>query len=197
MVLTECRRGSADLFAFYSSLIEGGARFNVSLRQVVAEARERFAFEGPCRHNLVISHAKRVALNRELNRAARPRGAVLVRAAPQKGQLNAAQDMWVHVGLELLGCTQATKKGVRNNVLHNVNAIHVDAVTLSPGDLRLSFAEAAQWLRLACARTYASCQGTEFDGSLRLRDTDSRHFSMRHLFVAVSRAKEGCVVSVV
>ena len=47
----------------------------------------------------------------------------------------------------------------------------------------------AELLRLSYAQTYASCQGTEFEGTLRLHDTQSRHYTRRHLFVALSRAK--------
>ena len=62
--------------------------------------------------------------------------------------------------------------------------------------IELTHAQAAAWLRLPFAQTYASCQGSEFEGSLRLWDTDSRHFTRRRLFVAVSRAKEGCAIRV-
>ena len=65
------------------------------------------------------------------------------------------------------------------------------------GDISLTHEQAKQWLRLSYAQTYASCQGTEFAGSLRLHDTESAHFSRRHLFVGLSRAKEASIVSVV
>jgi hypothetical protein len=54
----------------------------------------------------------------------------------------------------------------------------------------LTFSQIADWMRLSFAQTYASCQGTEFDAPLRLHDTTHVHFSLRHLFVAMSRAKE-------
>ena len=53
-----------------------------------------------------------------------------------------------------------------------------------------------QWFRLSYAQTYASCQGTEFDGPLRLWDTTDVHFTKRHLFVALSRAKQAAFVDV-
>jgi len=61
----------------------------------------------------------------------------------------------------------------------------------------ISDEQAKAWLRLSFAQTYASCQGTEFAGSLGLHDTDSAHFSRRHLFVGLSRARGTSLVSVV
>ena len=58
-----------------------------------------------------------------------------------------------------------------------------------------SFEQVKQWLRLSYAQTYASCQGTEFSGSLCLHDCTSRFFSRRHLFVGLSRAKQDAAVS--
>ncbi len=50
------------------------------------------------------------------------------------------------------------------------------------------------WLRLSYAQTYASCQGNEFEGALRLWDVTHRFFTRRHLFVGLSRAKLGSAV---
>ena len=56
--------------------------------------------------------------------------------------------------------------------------------------IKLTYSQVASWLRLSFARTYASVQGTEFSEPLRLHDTANKHFTMRHLFVALSRAKD-------
>jgi hypothetical protein len=194
IVLRECRRSDAELFNFYSSLIKGGARWTTPLPAVLAEARALFTFDGVARHNLVISHRKRVRINREVNQALRPEGAILVRAKPARGQLNHAQNMFIWEGIELLGCTQASKKGVRNNVLYQVIALDEEVHLQEKGTentLTLTFAQVASLLRLSFAQTYASVQGTEFDDTLMLHDCDNKHFSMRHLFVAVSRARSG------
>ena len=63
-------------------------------------------------------------------------------------------------------------------------------------ELKLTFIQVAALLRLSFARTYASCQGTEFDDTLRLHDVTNRHFTMRHLFVALSRAKDKSKVDI-
>ena len=200
VTLTECRRSDAQLFQWYSSLIPGGERFASPLAEVLAQARARFAFAGRARHNLVISHRHRVQLNRDLNRHFAPEegGAVFLRIQPQRGQLNAAQSMWLWPGIELLGCCQAEKKGIRNGVLYKVE--HLDEeqerVYLEEGTA-LTYEQAKAWLRLSFAQTYASCQGSEFGGSLRLHDTAHPHFTRRHLFVGLSRARAADLVSVV
>eukprot|EP00969_Alexandrium_andersonii_P067163 2962849-Alexandrium_andersonii.AAC.1 len=58
-----------------------------------------------------------------MNKHFAPEGAVFARALPQKGQLNAAQSMLLWPGIELLGCCQAEKKGVRNGVLYAVERL--------------------------------------------------------------------------
>ena len=45
-------------------------------------------------------------------------------------------------------------------------------------------------MRLSYAQTYASCQGTDFSGSLCLHDCSSKFLTRRHLFVGLSRAKQ-------
>jgi hypothetical protein len=184
LTLSTCRRSDRELFAFYSSLILGGARFEQPLATVLAEARLRFQLPGPARHNLCISHRRRVQLNKAGNeRERRAHTAVLVKAG-QSSKV-AGQNMWLWPGLELLG--SAGSRRIRNGVLYTITAVTHDSVTL--GDIQLTHEQAAASLRLSYARTYASIQGTEFDGTVALWDTEARHFTMRHLFVALSRAK--------
>ena len=82
---------------------------------------------------------------------------------------------------------------MRNNVLYTVRHLTEELVYLSAPHteelLPLPYAQVSELLRLSYAQTYASCQGKEFEGSLRLHDTQSKHFTRRHLFVALSRAK--------
>ena len=97
----------------------------------------------------------------------------------------AGQNMWLWPGIELLG--SAGSRRIRNGVLYTVTAVTAVSVTL--GDIELTHLQAAASLRLSYARTFASIQGCEFDGTVALWDTEARHFTMRHLFVALSRAK--------
>ena len=202
LTLTECRRtDSAELFNFYSSIIVGGSRWSSTLEIVLSEARTLFKFDGIAQHNLVISHRKRIKLNKEINLLLRPDGALLIRAKAEKGQMCIAQNMFIWEGIELIGCTQSTKKGIRNNVVYKVmkidDGVHVARKGGETEVVTLTFANVAALLRLAYAQTYASVQGTEFDDSLRLHDTSNKHFTMRHLFVAMSRAKRKDLIDIV
>ena len=193
LTLTKCRRSDQFLFDYYGSLIRGGARFHLPLAEVIEEARELFHFDGYARHNLCISHVKRRKLNRDINQALRPEGAVLIRARAEKGQTTTAQNMFIWEGIELLGATAAVKRGIRNNVMYKVSKLDGDDVWVrheEDNPIKLTYSQVASLLRLSYARTYASVQGTEFEDTLRLHDTGSRHFTMRHLFVAMSRAKD-------
>jgi hypothetical protein len=190
--LRACRRSDEALFAYYSSLIAGGTRFELPLSQVLAEARELFRFEGHARHNLCISHKQRRRLNREVSQALRPRGAVYLRA-------NAAtsESTWVWPGFPLIGATSSARTRILNNVVYEVQSVLPDGVVLE-GGRTLTFQQVVSWLRPAWARTYASIQGTEFPQTetLRLWDTRNAHFSMRHLYVACSRAKDSTQIHV-
>ena len=195
--LTEGHRSDMELFNFYSSLIEGGQRFTQPLAQVLEAARAITGFEGPALKNLCISHRRRIILNRQLNKAFLPEDVVprFVRARLKKGQMCAAQSMFLWPGIELLGCVQASRKGIRNNVLYTVTSLGEDVATVTPAEgegdaIELAYPQVADFLRLSFAQTYASCQGTEFPGTLRLHDTANPHFTLRHLFVAMSRGKE-------
>ena len=119
-------------------------------------------------------------------------GGIFLRAKAEKGQLNSAQPMWLYEGIVLLGCTAAVRRGIRNNCLYTVESLGEEEVLLkdeADQSVRLSYVQVAAWCRLSFARTYASIQGTEFPrGGLRLHDVENSHFTMRHLFVAVSRA---------
>jgi hypothetical protein len=186
--LTQCRRADAALFELYCSLARGGSREHAPLDECVAAARATVGFRGPARHNLVISHAKRVAVNRELNARERPAGAVWVSVKHEPAHHNTAQSMWLWPGMRMLGCTASMRSGLRNGVLYTLEAVSPEWVTLA-GGVALPMEAVKRCLRLAWAQTYASCQGTEFDGTLRLHDIESPRFSRTHLFVGLSRAK--------
>ena len=68
---------------------------------------------------------------------------------------------------------RARRKGIRNGVLYTVEAIEEDTVRLH-GGIVLSHDQVKSWRRLSYAQTYASCQGSEFEGTLRLHTDSSR-----------------------
>ena len=126
---------------------------------MLEEARQRFHFAGPARHNLCVSHRRRIRINTECNRHFKPAEAVFLRAKPEKGQLCAAQNMWVWPGIELLGCSRSGKR-VKNNVLYKVLAIDEERATIAPPEgepLTLTHQQLTELTRLSFAQTYASC----------------------------------------
>jgi hypothetical protein len=195
--LTECRRGDRRLFDFYSSLIAGGSRFELPLRECVAQANALFVHNGPARWNLVISHRKRVQINREMNQAEAPRDAACLVVSGRPARGNGAQTMLLWPGIQLYGCVVMEKRGIRNGCLYTVESLDpaAETVKLEGVDGELSFDQAKTCLRLSYAQTYASCQGSEFGGSLRLWDCGHQFFTKRHLFVGLSRAKQDAQVS--
>jgi hypothetical protein len=102
--------------------------------------------------------------------------------------------MFVWVGLEFLGCLPIEKQGVRNGVLYKIESI-TDTVNFE-GGISLSKEDTVQLMRLSHAMTYASVQGRETEGTLSLHDCSSGHFTHRHLYVALSRAKKASYVRV-
>jgi hypothetical protein len=81
--------------------------------------------------------------------------------------------------------------------LYTVASIDPEAKSLALEGVEgsLTFEQAKARLTLSYAQTYASCQGTEFGGSLRLWDCGHKFFTKRHLFVGLSRAKQDAEVS--
>jgi hypothetical protein len=196
VTLTTCRRSDVELFAFYSSLIEGGSRYELTLQEAVKQAKAQFKYSSIARHNLVISHQRRIRINRELNEQEAPPDAVRLEVTGKAAHGNGAQTMLLYPGLQLIGSVSAEKKGVRNGCLYTVASVGGDKVRLAGLEATFSYEQVKLWLRLSYAQTYASCQGTEFEGALRLWDVAHRHFSKRHLFVGLSRAKLAAAVGV-
>ena len=166
------------------------------MAECLRDAKAQFRFEGPCRWNLVISHAKRKRINKELNALEKPEGTLWLEVKAKSAGANAAQSMWIWPGLQLFGCVAGEKRGVRKQCLYTVKELGEDAVTFEELESAFSHDQVRQWFRLSFAQTYASCQGTEFDGPVCLWDTGNPHFTKRHLFVALSRAKQAALVDV-
>ena len=194
VVLTTCRRSEARLFDFYSSLVAGDRR-DLPLPEAVRQARLQFPGTAPARWNLVISHQRRIRINREYNNREAPPEAVLLEVKGKAAHGNAAQTMKLWPGLQLLGCVSSEKKGVKNGCLYTVWNVGKGVVRLEGLPVTFTFEQTTLWLSLSYAQTYASCQGTEFTEALSLWDVGHRYFSMHHLFVGLSRAAHGAFIS--
>ena len=192
ITLVENKRSDPPLFEWYASLIPGGSRYELSMCQVLAEARAAFPPEdGHARWNLVISHARRLRINRALNLAEEHPDRVLV-ASGGKGD---GEDWWCFPGLVLIGALKTGR--VTKGLMYTVSAVSETHVVLEDGEISLTHHAASHALRLTYAITYASCQGLTLPGRLRLWDTRSPHFSRKHLFVGLSRATAADFVEVV
>ena len=154
--LTENMRSDPGIFDFVKWL-QVGKPDAPALEEAKARARELFpAKPGWPETTLVISHARRVAVNAAANRALQPPGATLlvlqtgVEIALPESQLqspqNRAQNMLVWPGLRLIGGGGKIPKGVFVAV----------TVRLDNG-LRLKQQELLRATRLSHAVTYASC----------------------------------------
>ena len=87
-------------------------------------AREKFTYDSVCDLNLTLSHRKRIAFNRKVNLHKKPPDSVFLPCPKLKRlSLNAPQEMFIWVGLELLGCLPIEKQGVRNGVLYKIESI--------------------------------------------------------------------------
>ena len=124
-------------------------------------------------------------MNRIINLAEKPAGAVFLKAVQVPGSTMKSQSMWCFPGQVLIACCQKSQK-LRNGVRYTVVRVG-DEVELDNGAV-LNPTDAAKYLRLSHAQTFASCQGDEFE-SVRLWDCDSRNFTWKHLYVGISRAK--------
>ena len=74
-------------------------------------------------------------------------------------------------------------------VTHVVEQI-AESLVHFEGGISLTKEDTVQMMRLAHAMTYASVQGRETEGTLALHDCNSPHFTHKHLYVALSRAKQ-------
>ena len=73
-------------------------------------------------------------------------------------------------------------------VVYTIDSITEDTVHFE-GQISLSKEDTLLMMRISHAMTYASIQGRETDGSLCLHGCESPHFTLKLLYVALSRAK--------
>jgi hypothetical protein len=165
---------------------------------MLAEARAAYPVQGECRYSLCISHAKRMEVNRRENLAAKGvqdlqenvlKVPVFFEAQSAKGD-NAAQSFWCWPGLEMIGAGGKVKKGL----FVTVQECSGERLVVTGGGLTttLSAEAAIRCLRLSYCLTYASCQLA----GVRLLETDSPHFSWRHLYVGASRCTSNRLLQV-
>ena len=191
--LTECRRSDRPLFDWYTSLAEGGSRYALSVPEQVCQARLAFPVRGRARWHLVVSHAKRLAINRREMLRLKPFDSVFVPRILTAGQTCAAQDMWCWKGMEVFASVRSVTRGLRNGMLYTVEEV---GETLKVGGATLTLEEASKWLRPSFAQTYASSQGLTLEGRVQICDSGHRNFTSRMLLMGLSRARSFDLVQV-
>ncbi len=168
--LVERKRSDERLFRFYTGLWNPG----VVLSQVLLEARAKFPVKQTIpRYRLCISHARRVALNRSANLREKP---------PHARFVSGPEPFYCWPGQQLVGCGHACKRGLFYSV-QGVDSTHVHLEGLS-----LKNETAGKSLRPCAALVYSSVQGLTLPGTVRLQETDHRHFTLTHLYIGASRA---------
>ena len=119
LTLTECLRSDKELFNAFSVL--PGMFGADGLQELLVQYRAKFPATSPAVHNLCISHAKRVAINKAENTRLAPREAVFIKVAGKQAAKCQAQSFYIWPGLRMLGCV--SQKGIKNGVLYEVASI--------------------------------------------------------------------------
>ena len=195
LVLTENFRSDAKLFGFYTNL--GG-----SLEEAVERAKQMFPkTDRPAQYTLTMSHKRRAYINTKRNKeealeffgfgSTSPPFITIKGPHDWTRSGNKPQTMMIWPGLRLLGAGHKCLKGL----FYEVKAVDDAFIELTCGQ-KLNHEDALYSLRLCYAITYASCQGLTLPGVVRL-ETSSTNFTMRHLYVGISRATSAQLVEVV
>ena len=152
--------------------------------------------------HLVLSRKRRVKLNGLCQKAAverykaeNPEGRV-VDIAPEEeaeaaGNLNVAQAFQLFAGTRLVGANNEAS-GVVNGVFLTVGQVReadCDVTDEFGNCFALTFAAISRSARLAWAITVTSSQSREFDCPVVLWDLGSPFYTLRHLYVAITRVR--------
>jgi hypothetical protein len=177
-----------------------------TLDVALPRARERYPAQGrPTGTVLVVTHRACQAFNAEMNVRLSPR--VFVELAPPQRPVmgaNQPQKMRVWKGIVLMAVVGSAHKVLKNGLRYRVEEVAETARLVRINDagaerdepFELSLADVARDLRLTHVLCYYSCQARTIHGPLRLAQTDSRWFSLRHLIVGLGRAPAGVCVEV-
>ena len=193
--LTENKRSDGKLFDFYTGLGQ-----YADVQEALRVARQLFpASKKPADFTLTMSHGRRIIINKQRNleeyldrhrSGQQPDAAFLKAPVSSKRAGNRPQSMWVWPGLLLIGGGSHAKKGL----FYKISEITDDQVAFECG-LKLTREQTVTSMRLCWSLTFASCQGLSLRGRLRL-ETQSPNFTMRHLYVGISRGTSAELVEV-
>ena len=189
--LRRCRRSDQRHFDFCSTIKEK------PLHEALTLAKARYpARAGPSLWNLTMSNYRRRKINREMQAQA-------AAAVPDVDKtwidVEGAEDAFhLFVGSRLIG-SNTTGKFI-NGAFSTVLALTSAGAKLRDDDtgeeFEASYEQIGKHFRLRWALTLFSVQGRSLPGSIAIWDTDSPHFTIAHLYVALSRAVDGGSVSI-
>ena len=197
-------------FQFVSQLYP---KHNVPLETARTWARIQYEAKGSIfmGTTLCITHRCRIQVNAEVNNALARTDSVFAPAACRdKGDANQPQDMNFWEGIALMARCGSNEKHLKNGVLFKIVEITdegdedpnfeprrvKDQGELVGDSFLMSKEELGSKMRLTHAITYFSSQARTIVGGLRLSQTDSRLFTLRHLIVGLGRAPIGADVQV-
>ena len=164
------------------------------LQELLVDYRKRFPVNGPAVHNLCISHAKRISINRAENIRLAPREALWIKVGKQSSKYQ-AQSFFIWPGMQMLGCV--SQKGIKNGLLYEVVKVG-ETFSLKNDECEREYTtqQLIDCFRLSHAQVYAAIQGTEYADSLCLWETSHPKFTARLLYVGLSRARSAKMVSI-
>ena len=166
---------------------------------MIAEAAKEFPVKpGLPDYTFVISHAKRMMINRRHN-LAKKSGNILLATPKTNKSVNQAQDFFLYPGQVIVGCMdQRAGVHLANGLFYTVVAATTHSATLSHTgtEFTLPTATVARCMRMTHALTYASIESTTLFGRVRLSDCSHSRMDWRKLNVALSRATGSAFVEV-
>jgi hypothetical protein len=201
--LTRCRRAQREYFDVCQGLLES------SLADAVQRCRSLYPpAEGVPLHmqgekHLTLSHRRRIQLNRLCQEAAvrqyrleNPDGRVVAitptdERDAEEHSLNRAQPFELYEGTRLVGANNETK-GINNGVFMVVGQVREEECDVTDEfgtTCVLSFKAILASTRLAWAITVTSSQSREFNCAVVLWDLGSPFYTLRHLYVAMTRVR--------
>jgi len=188
--------------------------------EAVAHARGRYPAAGQLFFGttLCITHKCRVFVNSVVNSALARSDAVFVPAVHEGWKdANQPQDMKVWAGIVLIARCGSKEQNLKNGVRYKLLAITAesdsddDEEAASPNfemtavddedkplgtSFVLTIQELGSKMRLSHAITYFSSQARTIHGGLRLAQTSSKLFTLRHLIVGLGRGPVGADIQV-
>ena len=155
-------------------------------------ARRDFPSRGrPSATNVCLCHKTRMRLVRSVQ-ALRLRREKPVEYLTLTGDPPLGQRIHLWPGVPLIACVNATKDGIHNSRLLEVQAYTGDTVTVKDREGDGVYTLSHEWIRKNCRSGYcftiASAQGRTIPGEIGMWDCKHKRFTLRHLYTCLSRA---------